>query len=423
MKINLMLIIVAAVFITSCSSRKRVASQKSVKKTEKHEKVKKSEGKVVETKTTSKRKVAPPKKKIVYKDIKMAYIARYASVAMDEMRKYKIPASITLAQGILESRSGQSGLTKKSNNHFGIKCHKGWTGGKTYHDDDEKDECFRVYKHPEKSFKDHSLFLAERKRYADLFRLKITDYKGWAKGLKKAGYATDPAYPNKLIGIIESYELYDYDDMVLGKNKRKRRKEIIAESKKSKKSNGTIIVVKGDALYSISKRYGMSIDELKELNGLKDNSIAVGQELIVVKSDKKKEVVKSVPKKKEIVITKKKSNSSSQERHNSIVSVKGGDTLYSISKGSGLTVDELKELNGLTSNSLAIGQELIVKKYNQQEENTSIASKKEESIIVVKGDTMYSIAKRYGLTVVQLKDLNNLIGNNLSIGQELKILK
>lgn len=153
------------------------------------------------------------------------YIEKYKDVAMREMQEYKIPASITLAQGLLESGNGNSELAKKSNNHFGIKCHKDWKGKRTYHDDDAKGECFRVYKTPEESYRDHSKFLANGQRYAFLFDLKITDYKGWAKGLKKAGYATLPVYANVLIKLIEDYNLTQYDQMVVkGKFKYKKNK-------------------------------------------------------------------------------------------------------------------------------------------------------------------------------------------------------
>ncbi len=143
------------------------------------------------------------------------YIEQYKNIAMREMQEYKIPASITLAQGLLESGNGNSELAKKSNNHFGIKCHKDWTGKRTYHDDDEKGECFRVYDSPEDSYRDHSIFLKKGQRYAFLFELEIIDYKGWAKGLKKAGYATLPVYANVLIKLIEDYNLTQYDQMVV----------------------------------------------------------------------------------------------------------------------------------------------------------------------------------------------------------------
>jgi hypothetical protein len=139
------------------------------------------------------------------------YISKYSSVAVDEMEKYGIPASITLAQGILESGNGESRLATEGNNHFGIKCHSNWSGKTIIEDDDEKGECFRKYDKVTDSYRDHSLFLTERGRYSFLFEYKKSDYRKWAKGLKKAGYATNPNYPTLLIDLIERYELYTYD--------------------------------------------------------------------------------------------------------------------------------------------------------------------------------------------------------------------
>src|SRR5688572_16373698 len=127
------------------------------------------------------------------------YIDMWKATAIEQMYEHKIPASITLAQGILESANGNSRLARLANNHFGIKCHENWTGGTLYHDDDEENECFRSYPNPSESYKDHSLFLTTRSRYASLFTLSITDYKGWANGLKAAGYATNPKYGPLLI--------------------------------------------------------------------------------------------------------------------------------------------------------------------------------------------------------------------------------
>lgn len=140
-----------------------------------------------------------------------AYIDQFASLAVEEMYRSGVPASITLAQGLLESRYGLSDLAAKGNNHFGIKCHNNWQGGRMYHDDDRKGECFRKYDSPEQSYRDHSDFLRYRDRYKFLFDFEVTDYKAWANGLKKAGYATDPSYPTKLIRLIEEYRLYEYD--------------------------------------------------------------------------------------------------------------------------------------------------------------------------------------------------------------------
>ena len=195
------------------------------------------------------------------------YIEKYKSIAILEMKKYKIPASITIAQGLLESGMGLGRLAVKANNHFGIKCHKKWKGKKIYHDDDKKQECFRKYKNPSESYRDHSLFLVNRERYSFLFNLKTKNYKGWAKGLKKAGYATDPKYPEKLISLIERFNLDKFDSNYKELNK--------------KKNNITYFVKKGDTLFSISKKYKISLEVLKIQNGLNDSVIFVGQELII----------------------------------------------------------------------------------------------------------------------------------------------
>ncbi len=202
------------------------------------------------------------------------YINQFKQEAMNEMREFKIPASITLAQGILESSSGNSQLTRNSNNHFGIKCHKGWEGGRIYHDDDEKGECFRVYDDPKNSYRDHSLFLTTRSRYEKLFKIKKGDYVKWAKGLSEAGYATDRRYPAKLIALIEKYELHKYDAEVLGKSFK-------SDFKVNEITNHT--VTKGDTLYSISRKYGLSVNELKNINGLNSNDISIGQTLVLKK--------------------------------------------------------------------------------------------------------------------------------------------
>lgn len=139
------------------------------------------------------------------------YIETYREIAISHSKRYKIPASITLAQGLLESNAGKSRLATEGNNHFGIKCHTDWSGKRIYHDDDAKNECFRRYRHAKESYEDHAKFLVNRSRYSFLFDYKTTDYKSWAKGLSKAGYATDRSYPNKLIKIIEDYNLYIYD--------------------------------------------------------------------------------------------------------------------------------------------------------------------------------------------------------------------
>jgi flagellum-specific peptidoglycan hydrolase FlgJ len=267
----------------------------------------------------------------------LAYIDEFKGVAIEEMNEYGIPASITLAQGIIESGSGNSSLARFANNHFGIKCTSDWKGKGYFKDDDKANDCFRVYKDARESFKDHSEFL-KRKRYSFLFELDKNDYKSWAKGLKQAGYATNPKYPDILINIIDKYQLYQYDQSESETEKLKREDKVFSEinanmPKEYKKftpvdippskqvlkvpdttainpvkivvpiTSSTVpattqatpiaiqaipadkayVVQKGDTLYNISKRFNISIEELKTLNNIPDSGIKIGQKLLLVK--------------------------------------------------------------------------------------------------------------------------------------------
>jgi flagellum-specific peptidoglycan hydrolase FlgJ len=208
----------------------------------------------------------------------LSYIENYKNVAKDNMVRTGIPASITLGQAILESGAGTGPLSVQANNHFGIKCHKEWTGPSIKYTDDEENECFRKYDDPSQSFKDHSYFLTSRPRYAELFEFEKDDYRSWAYGLKAAGYATDSKYPDKLIGLIERYQLNKYDTEVLGKDfVSKVVNQPIAYNNDVQKYT----VIKGDSLYSISKKFNISIEELKKINNLTDNTISLGQSIIV----------------------------------------------------------------------------------------------------------------------------------------------
>ena len=212
------------------------------------------------------------------------YVNTYSKISIEEMKKFGIPASITMSQGILESNSGKGSLALKSNNHFGIKCHKGWRGKKVYHDDDAKGECFRKYKNPEKSYRYHSIFLESRDRYNTLFKYNKKNYVKWAKGLKKAGYATDPKYAEKLISIIERYELWKLDGSKKPLNKSRERK--LSNNQQDKKevvSENSYVVVKGDTLYSISKKFNISVSELVKTNNIKDNTLSIDQTLKITK--------------------------------------------------------------------------------------------------------------------------------------------
>lgn len=280
------LILFIGVLVFSCGSKKTVVTKKPKTRTVHVDK--EVEGKEVTKPNTSSK---------VYANATEKYIDTYKDIAQEEMRLYNIPASITIAQGILESGSGNGRLSTKANNHFGIKCHD-WTGAKIYHDDDKAQECFRKYNNAKYSFRDHSLFLSGRKRYEGLFKLKQSDYKGWAKGLRAAGYATDKKYPEKLISLIERYQLYKLDDL-----KKKKRTTTVVEAKVEPKKdvennpNNDIVkssriipkkiihvVVKGDTLYYISKMHGLTVEELREINNLNGNNISIGQKLQVNKN-------------------------------------------------------------------------------------------------------------------------------------------
>lgn len=286
---KILTILCVLVLVSSCGSKKTVVTKKDPRKTAQAKALAKEKRKAKLEKIAKKAKDLkeyveqnsnkPKKKKEkvpkieeviketpeVYANKTEEYIAIYSDIAQDEMRSYKIPASITLAQGILESGSGEGRLSSEANNHFGIKCHD-WKGPTIYHDDDKRGECFRKYKNSRYSFRDHSLFLTGRSRYSNLFNLRADDYKGWAKGLKSAGYATDRKYPNKLISLIERYQLYRFDADVLGKDTT---------------VNDKHAIVKGDTLYSISKKYKISIAELKALNSLESNDLHIGQILYI----------------------------------------------------------------------------------------------------------------------------------------------
>ncbi len=219
----------------------------------------------------------------------LSYIEKYKNIAKEDMIQYGIPASIILGQGILESGAGTGPLSIQANNHFGIKCHNEWTGPSVRYNDDVENECFRKYKDPKESYRDHSLFLITRAHYSSLFKLDKNDYKSWAKGLKNAGYATDSAYPTKLIAIIERYHLQNFDSEVLGKdfissnNAINVKKDSIPLKDDFKLSSTAKLhqVSKGDTLYSISRKYNVTIQDLKKKNNISNDSLLIGQNLII----------------------------------------------------------------------------------------------------------------------------------------------
>lgn len=275
------------------------------------------------------------------------YIDTYKHIAIKKQKKYGIPASITLAQGILESGSGNSKLARKANNHFGIKCHKGWSGKKYYMDDDAKHECFRKYKKAEDSYNDHSEFLTQRGRYSFLFDYKTTDYKKWAYGLKKAGYATNPKYPQLLIKIIEKYDLDKYD-----KKYKDKRENVKTDDKKTQetasaiaisianfkqvktwssgrkiyKNNGVklIIIEKGDTFNGLAEEFEIYSWQFRKYNDLeKDHVLKIGEIIYIEKKNRK------------------------AEKKYKIHVVRHGETMHRISQLYGIRLKKLYKINNL----------------------------------------------------------------------------
>ena len=253
------------------------------------------------------------------------YIKTYSALAIEQQKKYKIPASITLAQGLLESGAGQSDLARRSNNHFGIKCHSDWRGGRVYHDDDLRGECFRKYKRVEDSYEDHSKFL-KRSRYDQLFRLKITDYKGWARGLQKCGYATDRAYANKLIKVVEDYELYRFDSGKEHKPTREERKQQKYPAVK----------------YTIYRTYGLLYVYAKDNDSF--DQIARNLDFSVRDLKKFNEVPEDFPLQKgDIVYLEKKKKKADKPNYDHVVQI--GESMHSIAQKYGIQIKSLYKMN------------------------------------------------------------------------------
>jgi LysM repeat protein len=281
---------------------------------------------------------AQPSERAISKD---QYIEIWKDEAMKQMVLHKVPASITLAQGILESAHGNSELAKYANNHFGIKCHD-WKGETLHKDDDKSNECFRKYQDARESYEDHSKFLTSRSRYAELFKLDITDYKGWAHGLRKAGYATNPKYGDLLIDIIEKHNLHQYDKMDLYVAAEKPKE--IAQKGISKpaipstpainvhqvhiKNSKTkyIIAKEGDTFYKISKEFDLALWQLYKYNEY---------------------TIEDILKAGDIVYLQPKRNKAEEKIH----TVKKGDTMKTISQNYGIKIKKLYKLNNLEIDS------------------------------------------------------------------------
>ncbi len=277
------------------------------------------------------------------------YIEKYSEEAINQMVEYKIPASITLAQGILESRNGNSELARYGNNHFGIKCHK-WEGAEIYQDDDLKNECFRKYASALESFIDHSIFLSTRSRYASLFNLKLSDYKGWAKGLKKAGYATNPKYADILIALIENHKLYQYDKSSYIAQKIPLKKELSANKLQLSSPNTHsikihpnnikyIITKKGDTFYSLASELEMGMWQIYKYNNLEKGDVLKINDIIFLQPKRNK----------------------SKKTHFHVF--KKGETIKSISQKYGVKLKRILKINNLNANdNITEGRKIYLKK-------------------------------------------------------------
>ena len=277
---------------------------------------------------------APMRAQMKWNQTYQTYINQYKDLAIEQMLRYRIPASITLAQGLFESAAGRSDLVRQDNNHFGIKCHTSWMGPKQYHDDDARGECFRVYSDAKESYEDHSQFLARQSRYASLFNLSTSDYKGWARGLKQCGYATNPQYANKLIQIIELYKLHEYD-------KAKRYDKFMAEHSGTDQpinaqgllhpihlfnDNYYLYARERDTFKGIGKEVGISWKKLAKYNERDKNDILHKGDIIYLKK-KRKKAPKQYKKRPHIV--------------------QAGESMYGISQKYGIRLKNLYKMNGL----------------------------------------------------------------------------
>lgn len=356
------------------------------------------------------------------------YVEQFKQTAMDEMRRSGIPAAITLAQGILESENGNSELVKKSNNHFGIKCKTTWTGDSVTHDDDATGECFRAYKNAAESYRDHSDFLRANKRYAELFNLNQDDYAGWAKGLKKAGYATNPRYPDLLIRYVEQYHLQQFSLAVLndvplmntGKIK-VNKDELIPAEIYDDKAGEHAAVIKADEVAENAPEKITSINAIKCVfvkKGISLLAIANSNNINLSKlmefNDLQQEGI--IEKDQYIFLHKK-----SKIGENEFYVVQPGETLYDIAQKNGVQLKYLLEYNHLNIGTKVQPNTRLALKPNVKVAAFDTDAKIIKVHVVESKEGLYAIARKYGVTVQQLKEWNGLQSDELKPGQQIKI--
>ncbi|HEY8689000.1 MAG TPA: glucosaminidase domain-containing protein [Chitinophagaceae bacterium] len=358
------------------------------------------------------------------------YIRIYKDNAIREMKRMGVPAAITLAQGLLETENGNSDLLKKSNNHFGIKCKSSWTAEGVSHDDDAVGECFRTYKDAEGSYRDHSNYLRGNDRYAFLFKLDPRDYKGWAYGLKKAGYATNPRYPDILIKNIEDNNLQQYTlvavnevpvfdaskyqsdpedkafaELIKAKGNSNFQTAFVASAPKEKiEINGSkaIYETRGRALIAIATENNINLNKLLEYNDLQKDGLLEDDQYIFL--EKK-----------------------SKEGDKDFYVVQNNESLYDVAQKNGIRLQNLYEYNDLREDQKVFtGSKLKLK---PSLKDPTVLTKEMIEITTVKTyavqpkEGLYAISKKYGVTIAQLKEWNNLADDNLKVGQQLIVSK
>ena len=370
------------------------------------------------------------------------YIQQYKEIAMEEMKRTGVPAAITLAQGIHETSAGQSDLVLKSNNHFGIKCKSEWKGPSVSHDDDARGECFRKYETPEESYRDHSDFLAKRPYYASLFQLDPTDYEAWAYGLKKAGYATNPKYPQILIKLIRDYNLQDYTLIAMGrkadedpnggqwvKNKElnKNSDRVVAQARKTIYPNGVfkinntrvVFVPKGASFLSVASEYNVPLKRLFEFNDMNEQDVADEDMLIYIQRKRK---------------------TGANEFH----TVADGETLHQIAQTEAIRLESLLSYNFLKADMQPepgstlylhhkapamprlLTSSALVTEFSKSNNLAKSSEEESNSFIlhtVRPKETVYSISKRYAVNQQDVLKWNDLQGTDLKTGQQLRIKK
>ncbi len=361
------------------------------------------------------------------------YVQKYKDMAIEEMKRMGVPAAITLAQGLLETENGNSDLLKESNNHFGIKCKSTWTSEVVYHDDDARGECFRKYKDAEDSYRDHSNFLRGNSRYAFLFKLDPSDYKAWAYGLRRAGYATNPRYPQILIKYIEDNNLEQYTDQALndvphfdgtlyaGDTENDSSQEVVQSDPVPGQPvdltiNGSkaLLVPKGTSLLAVATEHNINLEKLLTINDLTSDGLLQKDQYIFLEKKQK-------------------------EGQEDFCVVQPKETLYDISQKYGVILENLYTYNNLTADDFIVpGTKIFLKpqalKQLATADNTpevilaknevqSDVSQNTITYTVQPRESLYRISKKYGVTVDDIKKWNHLKNDNLQPGQQLIISK